>query len=103
MSRYIDTTLVGGDGGTAITHIFVTIDGGATIEYFLLSGIRYGQQALLDDVTVSEGSIIEAGDDNDFLIPAPPLEGDHSIGIRQVEDVNVLAADRAQSATETYT
>ena len=101
-NRYIETTLVGGDSGTAIPHILATINGGVTIKYFLPSGIGDGQQVLLDNVTVSESSIVKAGDNNDFLISAPPLEGDHSIGIRQVEDVNVLAADRAQSTTKTY-
>ena len=79
----IETTLIGGDGGTAITPILATIDGGITIEYFLPSCIRDGQQVPFDDVTVGEGSIVKAGDDNNFLILAPPLKGDHSVGVQQ--------------------
>ena len=55
---YIKSTLVGRNTGTAIAPVLATIDGGVAIEYFLPSGIRDGQQVLLDDVTVDKGSVI---------------------------------------------
>ena len=83
-----------------ITHVLATIDGGVAVEDLLPPGVGNGQQILLDYVTVSEGGVVETRDDNDFLVSAPPLEGNDAIGVRLVEDVNVVATDRAQSAAE---
>ena len=77
----VETALVGGDSSTAITHVLATIDGGVTVEDLLPPGVGDGQQVLVDYVTVSEAGVVETRDDNDFLVSAPSLEGNNSIGV----------------------
>ena len=97
---YIEAPLVGKDRGAAITHILATIDGRVAIEDLLPPGVGDGQQILLDLVTAGEGGIVETRGDDDLLFPGPPFEGNDSIGVPLVEDVNVVTADRTQPAAE---
>ncbi len=79
-----------------ITHILATIDGSIAVEDLLPPGVGNSQQILLNHVAISERGVVETRDDNDFLVSVPPLEGNDAIGVRLVEDVDVVAADRAQ-------
>ena len=85
---------------TTITNVLPTIDSSIAVEDLFPPGVGNGQQILLDYVTVGEGGVVETGDDNDFLSSAPPLKSNDAIRVRLVEDVNVVATDRAQSAAE---
>jgi len=93
--HHVETTLIGEDGGTTVTNVLATIDGSSAVEDLLPAGVGDGQQILLDYITISEGAVVETRNDNNFLVSAPPLKGNNSIGVRLVEDVNVVTKDRA--------
>ena len=98
---HVETALVRGDSSAAITYVLPTVNGGVAIEDFLPPAVRNSQQIFLNYVTVSEGTVVETRNDNNFLVSAPPLEGNDSIGVPLVKDVNIVATDRPQSAAET--
>ena len=98
--HHVETALIRGDSGTPITHVLATINSGIAVENLFPPGVRYGQQILFYHITISKGSIVKARYDNDLFVSAPPLESNNSIGVPHMEDINVVAADRAEPPTE---
>ena len=62
------------------------------------SGIA--SSSFCENVAVCEGRVIQTGGHEQLLIAGPPLECDDAVGIRLMDDVDVLGADRAKPADE---
>ena len=91
----VETALVGDDYSASIPHVLAAKERSIAVEDLFPPSIGNGQQVLGDSIAVGKRRIVETRDDNDFLVSAPPLEGNNPIGVRLVQDVDIVAADRA--------
>src|SRR5262245_24457113 len=91
--HHIEKAIAGRENRAGIANVLPAIEGRVAIKDLLPCGIWNGEQILLDHITVSERSVVEARSHNDFFRSVPPLKGNYAIRVRLVEDVNVVAAD----------